>query len=121
MQGFAAVFGVITGLSLTVTKGVDLVRNLPWFKGKWLGSWVWNLLAFVFGVVLCIGWQHSFVNDLFAQIPALSTIHLNGPSGYVLSGLILGGVSGFGHELLDALSGAASAGHARAAQTAAGG
>ena len=108
MEGFAVVLAVIVGLSLTVTKTVDFIRNLPWFKDKFIGSWLWNAVAFVVGLVLCVGWQHSFVNDLFSQVPALSTLNLTGNMGYVLSGLILGGLSGFGHELLDALSSVAN-------------
>lgn len=104
MIGFAVVLSVIVGLSLTVTKVVDFTRNLPWFKDKWVGSWVWNAEAFVVGIVVCVGWQHSFVNDLFHQVPALSTVNLTGQLGYALSGLILGGLAGAGHELLDALS-----------------
>lgn len=108
MEGFAAVFAVILGLSFTVTKVVDLIRNLPWFKGKAVGSWVWNATAFLVGIALCVGWQHSFANDLLHQVPALSTVNLTGNMGYALSGLILGGLSGFGHELLDALSSVAN-------------
>jgi len=108
MEGFAVVLAVIVGLSLTVTKIVDFTRNLPFFKDKAVGSWVWNAEAFVVGVIVCVGWQHSFVNDLFHQVPALSTVNITGNLGYLLSGLILGGVSGFFHELLDALSGVAT-------------
>lgn len=109
MQGFAVVLAVILGLSLTTTKVVDFVRNLPYFKNadgspKFAGSAIWNVLAFVVGVLLCVGWQHSFVNDLFAQVPALSNVHLDGNAGYLLSGLIVGAGAGFFHELLDALS-----------------
>lgn len=108
MEGFAVVFAIILGLSLTVTKVVDFVRNLPFFKGKWIGGWQWNALAFIVGVLLCLGWQHSFVNDLAHQVPALATVNFTGTMGYLLSGLLLGGLSGFGHELLDALSSVAN-------------
>ena len=117
MIGFAAPVAIIVGLALTVTKAVDFVRNLPWFKGKYVGSWVWNAVAFIFGIALCVGWQHSFVNDLFAQVPALSQVNLGSGAGYVLSGLLLGGLSGFGHELLDALSSIANRNDAQAAAT----
>ena len=113
MQGFAVVLAVILGLSLTTTKVVDFVRNLPAFKNsdgsaKYVGSPIWNVLAFAVGVALCVGWQHSFVNDLFAQVPALSNVHLDGFPGYLLSGLIVGGGAGFFHELLDSLSSVAN-------------
>jgi Na+/H+ antiporter NhaD/arsenite permease-like protein len=104
----AEVVGIILGLSLTVTKAVDFIRNLPMFKGKYVGSWIWNAVAFVAGIVLCVGWQHSFINDLAHQVPALTTVNFTGNMGYVLSGLLLGGLSGFFHELLDALSSVAN-------------
>lgn len=107
MEGFAIVFAVILGLSLTVTKVVDLLRN-AFDKGDTWPKWVWNVVAFVVGVALCVGWQHSFVNDLFSQVPALANVNLTGTLGYLLSGLILGGLSGFGHELMDALSSVAN-------------
>jgi hypothetical protein len=99
---------VVLGLSLAVTKAVDFTRNLPWFKDKFVGSWIWNAVAFVYGVALCVGWQHSFVNDLFHQVPALANANLTGNAGYLLSGVIVGGGAGFFHELLDALSSVAS-------------
>jgi hypothetical protein len=117
MQGFAVVLAVIVGLSLSVAKAVDFTRNLPWFKDKAIGSWVWNALAFVYGLALCVGWQHSVVNDLFAQVPALANVNLGENAGYIISGLIVGGGAGFAHEVLDALSGIASASHATAAAT----
>ncbi len=116
MLSFAAVMGIIVGLSLTVTKVVDFVRNLPWFKDKWVGGWEWNLLAFAVGIAFCWGWQHSFVSDLFSQVPSLSTLDLSGTWGYILSGMLLGGLSGFGHELLDALSSVANRNNAAASQ-----
>jgi hypothetical protein len=117
MQGFAVVLAVILGLSLSVTKAVDFTRNLPWFKDKAVGSWVWNAVAFAYGLALCVGWQHSFVNDLFAQVPALANVNLGTNAGYVLSGLIVGGGAGFAHEVLDALSGVASRAHTQAGDT----
>ena len=107
MEGFAVVLAVIVGLSLTVTKVVDFLRNVL-DKSDTYPKYVWNIAAFVVAMALCVGWQHSFVSDLFSQVPALSDVNLTGNMGYVLSGLILGGLSGFGHELLDALSGVAT-------------
>jgi hypothetical protein len=112
MQGFAVVLAVILGLSLTVTKAVDFTRNLPWFKNQAVGSWIWNALAFLYGLALCVGWQHSFVNDLFAQVPALASVNLGDQAGYILSGLIIGGGAGLFHEVLDALSSVANSNNA---------
>jgi len=117
MEGFAIVLSVIVGLSLTVTKVVDFVRNLPMFKDKWVGSWIWNAVAFVVGIIICVGWQHSFINDLFHQVPALSAVNITGNLGYLLSGLVLGGLSGFFHELLDALSSVADRNRATVVMT----
>jgi hypothetical protein len=107
MEGFAVVLAVIVGLSLTTTKTVDLLRNIL-DKGDTWPKYVWNIAAFAVGIALCVGWQHSFVNDLFHQVPALSQVNLDGTMGYLLSGIIVGGASGFFHELLDALSGVAT-------------
>lgn len=108
MSDFAVVLGVIGGLSLTVTKVVDLVRNVA-DKGGTAPKWVWNVVAFVVGTGLCLGWQKDFAADLMRLVPALAgdTDRLSGFGGYLLSGVLLGGLSGFGHELLDALSSSA--------------
>jgi hypothetical protein len=108
MEGFAVVLSVIVGLSFTVSQVVAFIRNLPMFKDKYVGTWVWNAVAFVVGVALCVGWQHSFINDLVHQVPALVTLNFTGTMGYLLSGLLLGGLSGFAHEILDALSSVAN-------------
>jgi hypothetical protein len=113
---FAAVLALISGLSLVITKVVDFIRNLPWFKDKFVGSWVWNAVAFVAGIALCVGWNKNFVGDLMRVVPALAgdADSLKGFSGELLSGMLLGGLSGFAHELLDALSGVASRAHTQA-------
>jgi hypothetical protein len=123
MEGFAVVLAVIVGLAATVTKVVDFTRNLPWFKNadgspKLVGSWVWNAESFVVGFLVCVGWQHSFINDLAHQVPALSTLNLTGTMGYILSGLMLGALAGAGHELLDALSANARKNNALAVEAA---
>lgn len=102
-----AAFGIIGGLALGVTKVVDFIRNLPFFKGRWVGGWQWNAAAFIVGFAMCMGWQKNFAGDLMRMVPALAADadKVTGTAGYVLSGLLLGGLSGFGHELLDALSG----------------
>src|SRR6185369_899877 len=111
-EGFAAVVAVILGLALTTTKVTDFLRNVL-DKSDTYPKYVWNIVAFLVGIALCVGWQHSFVNDLFHQVPALSDVNLSGTAGYVLSGLIVGGGAGFFHEVLDALSGVATTLQAR--------
>jgi hypothetical protein len=107
MEGFSVVIAVIAGLALTTTKITDFIRNVL-DKSDTYPKYVWNIVAFVVGIALCVGWQHSFINDLFHQVPALATVNLTGNMGYVLSGLIVGGGSGAFHEVLDALSGVAT-------------
>ena len=102
---FAAVIAIVFALSLTVTKTVDLIRNLV-DKGDTWPKWSWNVAALVVGIGFCLGWEKNFAQDLLRMVPAFAkdTDNLAGFGGYLLSGFILGGLSGFGHELLDYLS-----------------
>lgn len=122
MEAFFAVFAVIAALALTVTKVVDFIRNLPYFKNadgtpKFVGSWLWNVVAFAVGVVICVGWQHSFANDLIHLVPALANWNLSNEVGYLLSGVMLGALAGVGHEILDAFSSMANRNDAIASRT----
>jgi hypothetical protein len=109
-MGFAAVLAIVVGLSFTVTKVVDLIRNVA-DKGDTFPKWVWNVVAFVVGVLLCLGWEKNFAADLMKLVPAFADDldNLQGFTGYLLSGLVLGGFAGFGHELMDNLSSGAKA------------
>ena len=102
---FAAVFLTISGLTLIVTKVVDTVRNAVDPDARF-PKVTWNVLAFVVGIAFCIGWEKNLTADLFRMVPALArdADGLGGLSGQVVSGLMLGGFAGFGHELLDRLS-----------------
>lgn len=88
-------------LALLVTKAVDTTRNLI-DGGDSFPKVVWNVAAFVFGLVLCLGWQFNPVAGLAAAIPALSdSSALTGVAGQILSGLAIGAMAGFWHEKLD--------------------
>jgi type III secretory pathway component EscT len=103
-----ALVGSILALSLGVTKIVDMIRNLPWFKGKAVGSWVWNVVAFVVGLGIAVGWRHDLSPAAVALVPALANLHLSSMVGEVLTGVVIGGGAGFFHELLDSLSSVAN-------------
>lgn len=111
MQDFAVLLGAIAALSLTVTKVVDFVRNLPYFKNpdgsaKYAGSWIWNVLAVVVGLAISLGWSVNIAGDAAKLVPALAGTaeNLTGTSGEILTGLVIGAGAGFFHELLDSLS-----------------
>jgi hypothetical protein len=107
---FAAVLAIIVGLSLTVTKVVDTIRNVADKNGT-APKWVWNVAAFTVGVLFCVGWEKNIAGDLLRLVPAFAADadNLKGFWGYLLSGLVLGGFAGFGHELMDNLSAGATA------------
>ena len=99
-------------LALLVTKAVDTVRNLVDAAGA-MPKFVWNLAAFVFGVVLCLGWGYNLVSTLAHSIPALSqNTAFDGVWGQVLTGMAVGAMAGFWHEKLDEWSSTASAARA---------
>jgi hypothetical protein len=106
MTEFGLSLAAIGALSLTVTKVVDLIRNLPWFKDKWIGSWVWNVVALIVGLAFALGWQISIAGPLVALVPALAdhAANFTGTMGQVLTGALIGGAAGFWHDLLHALS-----------------
>jgi hypothetical protein len=101
---FAAYLAVILALGITVTKAVDLIRNAIDPRDA-VPKFVWNVAAFGVGIIFCLGWSVDIVNPGLALIPALGGKTIVGSTAAeVLSGFVLGGVSGFWHEALDALS-----------------
>jgi hypothetical protein len=102
-----AVLGTIGALGLTVTKCVDLIRNLI-DKQDTYPKYVWNIVALVVGLAFALGWQLNIAGSITALIPALKNASISGTAGQVLTGVIIGGSAGFFHELLDALSGVAT-------------
>lgn len=105
MIEFSGVLITITALSLTVTKVVDLIRNIVDKTATW-PKWVWNVASLVVGLAFALGWQLNVAVAIASLVPALagSAAVLSGVSGQVLTGIIIGGGAGFWHELLSALS-----------------
>jgi len=114
MTQFAVVLAAFAALALTVTKSVDLVRNLVDSDAS-MPAVTWNVVAFVIGIAYCLGWQIDLSGQVLALVPAFAAHadRLEGVTGQVLSGAIAGGFAGFFHELLDALSGIAKRAHAQ--------
>ena len=106
-MGFTALLASIGALSLTVTKICDFVRNALDADGNY-PKVTWNVVALVAGLGLALGWQVNVAGQALALVPALANSgRLAGVAGQILTGLVIGGGSGFFHELLDALSGIA--------------
>lgn len=101
---FVAFLVAAVPLALSVTKAVDLVRSLvdPDPLNPRLPKASWIVLAFALGVGLCVGWQFNLMATLAHSIPALAnSSHLDGFAGQFLTGLSVGGMSGFWHQKLD--------------------
>lgn len=105
MTGFAALIASITILSLVVTKTIDFIRNSIDKEGTKPKSW-WNIAAVVIGLAYCLGWQIDITSSMAQLVPALASQsdRLMGVPGQVLSGLIIGSLSGPFHQILENLS-----------------
>lgn len=115
VTGVFVAFVIAAGpLALLTTKGVDLIRNLIDATGRF-PRFVWNLVAFVVGVAICVGWGYNLVAIAAASIPAIAnSTAFNGLSGEILTGLAVGAMAGFWHEKLDQWHSAAVADRAAA-------
>lgn len=115
MTDFALVVASVAALSLTVTKVVDFIRNLVDKTDTW-PKWSWNVAALVVGLAFCLGWQINIAESIVQLVPALAgSAHMvDGVSGQVLTGFVVGMGAGFWHELLDALSSIANKNNATA-------
>jgi hypothetical protein len=93
--------------AIVVTKAVDTVRNGVDANDS-LPKVTWNILAFVFGVVLALAFQFNMIQPVLDAIPALKTgaEHLTGVWGQVLTGLGIGAVASGWHEKFAQLSNA---------------
>jgi len=98
MPDFTAFLVLAVPIAVGVTKAVDLVRNAI-DPNDSIPKVVWNILAFVFGVALCIGWQVNL-----ASAAGLKQSSLAGTAGQILTGLALGAMASFWHEAMDAWS-----------------
>jgi hypothetical protein len=102
-------------IAVSVTKVVDLIRNLFGTAEPNIPRWVWNVLAFVIGVAFCLGWNFNLFEPLVAAVPALKDSDLGaGSFGEVLTGIAIGGMAGFWHEKLDEWSAIAKVNKANA-------
>jgi hypothetical protein len=90
-----------------VTKLVDLTRNTVDKPDK-LPKWVWQVEAFVLGIILAIAYKQSDVGQVSGLPPFLA--ESTGVWAEVVVGLAIGAVSSGFHELFDALSGVAKRG-----------
>jgi hypothetical protein len=89
-------------LAVLVAKAVDFVRNLVDTEDK-LPHWLWNVVAFVAGIALCLGWGINLMSAVVAAVPALS--HKAGTQdvlGQVLTGMAVGAMAGFWHDKMAA-------------------
>ena len=112
---FTAFLTAALPLSVGVTKFTDLCRNLFDSSGA-APRFVWNVVPFVGGVGLCVGWQFNLVGALAHSIPALVTSSsLDGVAGQVLTGLAVGGMAGLWHNKLEQWASAAKLSTAKTA------
>ena len=94
---------LIVGLALAVEKTVSAIRHVVDPNGK-VPTVAWNLVSFAVGIGAAVGWHRTIVPAVFAAVPALQhSTALQGLSGEILSGAILGGLAGFGFGILQAL------------------
>jgi hypothetical protein len=97
-------------VAVAVTKVIDLIRNALDGSRK-APPWLWNVLAFVVGIALCLGWDLNVFGGLLTTVPALSeSTALTGTGGDILTGLFVGGMAGFWHDKLAQWSAARKAG-----------
>lgn len=101
-------------LAVLVAKVVDTIRNLT--TSLTVPKWVWNVVALLVGVLICVGWGFNLVATLARSIPALAdSAWADGFMGQVLTGLVVGAMAGFWHEKMDQWSSSAKADRALAA------
>ena len=97
---------VVAGpVSVAVSKVVDFIRNLFDASGT-APRFVWNIVAFVVGLGLCLGWGINVMAAVVNSIPALATnTMLAGTAGTILTGLLVGAMAGFWHDKMKQWSG----------------
>jgi hypothetical protein len=96
-------------LALLVTKVVDFVRNLLGDAQANVPKWVWNLLAFVVGVIVALGFEVNLIAPIASAIPALKDWAPDSTLAEIGSGLAIGSMAGLWHEKLDEWSSIAKA------------
>lgn len=102
-----ALLAAIVAGAAVVTGTVDVLKHLlakAIVKVSRSYDIIWTAAGFVVGVAYCTGWQINLAPQAMRLIPALATsTRLSGVGGQVVTGLVLGAFSRFGHEILDAL------------------
>lgn len=93
---------LVTAVGLMVTKLVDTVRNAVGDTGDKPKA-LWNVLAIVLGIVVCVLWRV----DAFEALEAGTRV--GGVPGEVFTGFVVAGVSSGWHEVLDNISSGAKA------------
>lgn len=83
---------------MAVTKVTDFIRNL-FDKNDSLPKWVWNVVPLGLGVATALLYELNY-SDLIPNLPP-KLQGLEGVSGQIVTGLALGAVASFWHELMD--------------------
>ena len=102
MDDWMPIYLALSALALVVTKVIDFIRGIADKDGK-IPTWCWNVLSLVIGVAYCVLWQVDLSASLFKLIPALATTTLAGTFGYILTGLTIGAMSGFFHDVISTI------------------
>lgn len=86
---------------IVVTKLTDLTRNV-FDKGDTAPKWVWNVVSLGLGVIFALVYELDYV----ALIPNLPPrlVGVTGATAEVVTGLGIGAVGSFWHELMDLFS-----------------
>jgi hypothetical protein len=95
-------------LAVTVTKVVDLIRNLI-DPNDTMPKVLWNILALVIGALMAVGFEINLLAPVAAAIPALKSWAPDDTMAEILSGLSIGAMAGFWHEKMDEWSARAKA------------
>lgn len=107
-------FTQIAILAVGVHGAVTLVRNSNRVVMGALPPWVWNVVAFAFGIAYALIWSYNAFVGVEGLPPHLSGLaSADSVPGQVLTGVILGSAAGGWHELFDFLSGMAKGAKAR--------
>lgn len=95
MTILVAFLAAVGPIALGVTKAVDFVRDLV--NSDWRDRpWLWNLVAFAFGVGYCLLFQFNAM----ALIAGLRQDIFAGTAGQVATGLAIGATADYWHKHL---------------------
>lgn len=107
-------FTEIAGIAVMIHGAVTLVRNSNRDVMGSLPPWVWNVVAFGFGIAYAVIGSYNAFIGVQGLPPHLSGLAgADSLSGQILTGVLLGSAAGGWHELFDFLSGMAKGAKAR--------